>query len=126
MGGLESKETVSTHVMTNGFRNITGIRPACRKDLADIINFKLTRAPVVAVPNLSTTWALIVITLVCLSARITISFFAFPRLQIADGLALLAFALFVSDGVCPHLLAAFIVLARFRSFINLRPGNYCS
>lgn len=36
--------------MNNGLEDNTGMRPACRKDLADIIKCKLKRI-VVAVPN---------------------------------------------------------------------------
>jgi Na+(H+)/acetate symporter ActP len=91
--------------MDNDFEGNTGIRPACRKDLADTINCKLERI-VVAVPNLAegrsaTTWAQIVAALLCLITRITASFFAFWRLEINDsfGIAL----------PCSHSLYAVIV-----------------
>jgi hypothetical protein len=41
-----------------------------------------------------------VVALLCLIARITISFYAFRRLQVADGFAILAFTLLVLNGVC--------------------------
>jgi len=41
-----------------------------------------------------------VVALLCLIGRITISLYAFRRLHVADGFAMLAFALLVSNGVC--------------------------
>lgn len=106
----------STHVTSDGFETCTGIRPTCRKNLTVGITGELV-CPVVAmrialIERQATTWALVVVALLCLIGRITISLYAFRRLQIADRFALLVFALLVSNGVCLHYYDNTMVLPR--------------
>lgn len=62
-----------------------------------------------------TTWALIALALLLLLTRIAVNLYSFRRLQVADGFALLAFALLAANGVC--------VFSRLAITVHTRMGK---
>lgn len=62
-----------------------------------------------------TTWALVALALLLILTRIAVNLYTFRRLQVADGFALLAFALLVANGVC--------VCSRLAIVVHMRLGE---